>query len=390
MKKDGIILKPSKDKAIRNRHHWIFSGAIQSMPEVDNGSILPVYSHDGEQLGSAYINTRTSITGRMIAFGDIDPYESIRQNISQAIAFRTLLFVGKDTTAYRLINAEGDQLPGLIVDKYNDTLVIQIATLGMEKLKPRILEILTKELSPDCIYEKSNLPARREEGLDNAEGVLAGTIKEHILIKENGIQFLVDIVHGQKTGFFLDQREMRSLVHSYAKDRTVLNCFSYTGGFSLYALTGGAARVDSVDISEDAMTLATKNISQNNAGNIPHTEYAEDVFEFLRQDKTPYNFIILDPPAFTKRKTDVVAACRGYKDINRVAMKRLPPKSFLLTSSCSHHVDEQLFQTVVFQAAREANRTVRIIQKHRLAPDHPINIYHREGEYLKSLLLFVE
>ena len=386
----SVILKLDKDKPIRNHHHWIFSGAIKNAPNYTDGDILPVETAGGEFLGYAYFNHKTSISGRMLSFDQTSAEEALKQNIDRAIAFRAKIFDRKITNAYRLINSEGDQIPGLIVDIYNDVLVLQIATLGIERLKPLIVEHLKKILNLKTIYEKSNLSSRGEEGLSNQEGLLYGEDVDEIEIIENKIKFIVSIKNGQKTGFFLDQREMRAWVKKLSEGKKVLNCFGYTGGFSLYAMKGSATTVDTVDISADAINLAKKNASLNKIDIKKHGWIVEDVFKFLREKPLEYDLIILDPPAFTKRKTDIVQACRGYKDINRLAMKKIPSGSLLLTSSCSYHVDEKLFQTVIFQAAQEAGRNVRIIGRHRLAPDHPINIFHPEGEYLKSLLLFIE
>ena len=386
----SVILKPGKERPILNKHHWIFSGAIKHIPKFTDGDIMAVEDSKGGFLGYAYFNSRTSISGRMLSFNKTPAEEALKQNIDKAIAFRKQIIDRKTTNAYRLINSEGDFIPGLIVDIYNDVAVIQVATLGIEKLKPLIVEHLKTVLKPKTIYEKSNLPSRGEEGLKNQEGLLSGDDVDEVEILENGIKFIVSIKSGQKTGFFLDQREMRKWVQEIAKDKKVLNCFGYTGGFSLYAIAGGADRADTVDISEDAIKLARKNAGLNKIKVDKHGWITADVFEFLREKPLDYDLIILDPPAFAKRKSDIVQACRGYKDINRLAIKKIVPGGLLLTSSCSYHVDEKLFQTVVFQAAQEAGRNVRIIGRHHLAPDHPINIFHPEGEYLKSLLLYVE
>jgi 23S rRNA (cytosine1962-C5)-methyltransferase len=390
MKNQTVVLHKGKDKAIKNRHHWIFSGAVKSLPaDFENGDILPVQSFEGELLGYAYFNKQCSVIGRMVSFGDMSPEKAIEKNIESAISLRQN-FLGKKTNAYRIINGEGDSLPGLIVDRYADVLVIQITTLGMEKLKSSIVSLLAQKFSPQCIYEKSNLSSRREEGLHDYEGFLYGERMEIVEIVEDGIRFLVDLIHSQKTGFFLDQREMRRLVGSLAAKKRVLNCFSYTGGFSVCALKGGAIQVDSVDTSERAIELAKENLRINGFDIHNHGFYAEDVFEFLRERELAYDFIILDPPAFAKKKSDVVQACRGYKDINRLALSKILPQGLLLTFSCSFYVHEALFQKVVFQAAQEAGRNVRIIQKHHLAYDHPINIYHPESDYLKGFLLYVD
>lgn len=383
-----LRLKTGKEKPLLNRHHWIFSGAVDSLPDVPDGSLVQVVSRQGALLGSAYINRRSSILGRMVAFGEAEPEQAIISAIEKAIALRDS-FLPQRTTAYRIINGEGDALPGLIVDRYGDYLVVQISTLGMEKLKAFVVEQLDRLFTPKGIYEKSLLPSRKEEGLQPFSQVLKGEIPEKIAVLEHGLKFLVDPVKGQKTGFFLDQREMRQWVKELAEGKRVLNVFSYTGGFSVYAAAGKAAQVDSVDISAEAVHLAEEQMRVNGLDSSNHRFYAEDAFEFLRKD-LPYDLVILDPPAFAKRAKDVMQACRGYKEINRLAMQKMPPKSLLFTCSCSYHVDEALFQKVLFQAASEAQRQVRIIGKHRQAIDHPVNLFHPEGNYLKSFLLALE
>lgn len=346
-------------------------------------------SFDGEHLGYAYFNQKCSIAGRMLSFDETAPLEAVKKSIEDAIVLRTQLFDEK-TNAFRLINGEGDNLPGLVVDRYADVLVVQIATLGMEKLKPFLVEFLTDKFSPRCIYEKSTLPSRREEGLADFEGLIAGKMKNTVEIVEDGIRFLIELAGSQKTGFFLDQREMRKLVRSHSAGKRLLDCFSYTGGFSVYALAGGAVHVDLVDTSEKALALARQNLKLNGFESASSQFYAADVFDFLRQKELSYDFIILDPPAFAKKKSDVKQACRGYKDINRLVFQKIPARSLVLTFSCSYFVDEALLQKVVFQAAKDAKRNVRIIQRHHLAYDHPISVFHPESSYLKGFLLYVD
>lgn len=388
MNQKQVILKSGKEKALLNRHHWIFSGAVADGPPHLEGDLLPVYSQNKVLLGTAYFNSKAKIFGRMLSFGDKDPLVVLKDQLDQAIQLRKYFF-DHQTTAYRLVNGEGDFLPGLIIDQYGQGLVLQISTLGMEKLKPTLIEYLRSHLNPTFIYEKSTLPSRKEEGLAPVEQLLYGNLTEELMILENGLKFWVSPKQGQKTGFFLDHREMRAQIASLSAGKKVLNCFAYTGGFSIYAAHGGAVKVDSVDISESAMLLARRNAELNSVSSSMHF-YTEDVFQFLRQSSLDYELIILDPPAFAKRQKDIISACRGYKDINRVTMQKIPSHSFLLTSSCSYFVNEELFQKVVFQAAAEAKRNVRIIGRHHLAIDHPINIFHPEGDYLKSLLLYVE
>lgn len=391
MSQSQVILKPGKEKPVKARHHWIFSGAIQSAPDFANGDILGVESAKGEFLGYGYFHHHTSIAGRMLSFTHTPAQETVKQNIDQAIAMRELLFDVKETNAYRLVHSEGDGIPGMIVDRYDDVLVFQVTTLGIERLKPLIVEHFKKKLKPRSIYEKSTSPSRREEGLKDLVGVLSGESVVGVEIKENGLKFVVDIVNGQKTGFFLDQREMRQYVRELSNGKRVLNCFGYTGGFSVAALAGGAVSVDTVDQDAGAIAFAKRNVELNKLQNKQNGFLTDDVFQFLRtKDLFSYNLVILDPPAFAKKKTEVVAACRGYKEINRLAMEKMPAGGILVTSSCSYHVDEKLFQTVIFQAALDAKRSVKIIGRHRHAPDHPVNVYHPEGEYLKSLVLYVE
>jgi 23S rRNA (cytosine1962-C5)-methyltransferase len=386
-----VILKKGKEKAIKARHHWIFSGAINSyIGKIEAGDLIPVYSQSEELLAHAYFNTKNSLSGRVISHGNEDPYEALFNNIEQAIELRKKIF-SREETAYRLINGEGDLIPGLIVDKYSDYLVIQISTLGLEKLKPKIIESLIKLTDTKGIYEKSSMPTRKDEGLEPFEGNLYGEIKDFVEISERGAKYLVSYTTGQKTGFFLDQREMRSLIGSISHGKRVLNCFSYTGGFSIAALINGAKLVETMDVSEEALELAKRNLELNGFDPNKHPIRKANVVDFLNKTESlPYDICILDPPAFAKKKQDVIKACRGYKEINRQAMKKLPKGSFLLTCSCSYHVDEDLFQKVIFQSALEADRKVKIISKHRLAIDHPVNLFHKEGSYLKSLLLYLE
>jgi len=237
---NGVVLKRGKEKAIKNRHHWIFSGAVLHMPQFTDGDILQVYSEGKELLGSAYFNRKAKIVGRMLCFDDTPPLEALAKNLNAAIDMRKSLFQDSSTTGYRVVNGEGDCIPGLVVDRYGDVLVIQVSTLGMERLKPFVIDFLKDKLSPRCIYEKSQLPSRKEEGLPEATGLLYGDDVDEVEIKENGHKFIVSIKEGQKTGFFLDHREMRQKIGEIAKGKRVLNCFSYSGGFSIYAAAGGA------------------------------------------------------------------------------------------------------------------------------------------------------
>ncbi len=373
----NVVLKKGREKSVKNGHPWIFSGAIESAPSSLQGDLQEVYSSQNEFLGWGYFNSQSKIFGRMISYKREEPIEEVKKRIQDSLSRRAF---GKETNAFRAINGEGDFLPGLIVDVYDDLAVIQIGTLGMDKLKPIIIDALPYPL----IYEKSELPSRKEEGMQPFSGWLKGRGEDQRVVLENNLKFIANL-SGQKTGFFLDMREMRQLIKEKAQNKTVLNTFSYSGGFTLAALAGGAKSVTSVDISKPAIDLLNENVALN--GFDTQKSIVEDVFKFLREDALNYDIVILDPPAFAKKAKDVVQACRGYKDLNRVAMSKMPPNSLLLTASCSHFVDEKLFQQVVFQASREAKRDVEILSRHRLAEDHPINLACPEGEYLKSFLL---
>lgn len=385
-----VVLKSGREKSLLNRHPWIFSGAVASFPSFQNGEILPVHSAAGEFLAKAYFHTENSISGRVLTFLDEPITQAVTGRLVESIQFRKSLFDPAVTNCYRLVNAEGDGLAGLVIDIYDDIAVVQISTHGMESLKPLIIQILTSHFSLRGIYEKSQSTARRQEGLANSSGLLFGECPKEVIVKENGVLFVVDIEGGQKTGLFLDQRQMRHLVQTLSSNRRVLNCFAYTAGFSLFALKGGASSVTSVDMSRQACHYARENSLLNHLSAPQHEIVCENVFDYLKRDVLPFDFIILDPPAFAKKKQDVNEACRGYKEINRQCLQKMPPNSYLLTCSCSHFVDENLFGQVVFQAAIEAKREAVICSRHIQALDHPVSLFHPEGSYLKSLLLYVK
>ncbi|MDF2549453.1 MAG: rlmI [Chlamydiales bacterium] len=382
---DGIILKKGKDKPLKQGHLWIFSGAVEAMPDAQDGAIAPVFNASKELLGHAFVS-HGSIAGRIISKGSAEPLAALKSALLESIALR--LELCKKDTAYRLVNGEADRLPGLIVDFYAGGLVLQIGTRGMDRLKGWLVDCLVEALQPKWIFEKSTSPARAAEGMKPLEAPLFGEVPDAIEILESGLKFYALPKSGQKTGFFLDHRQMRQKVRDLSFQKRVLNCFCYTGAFSIYALAGGASCVTSVDVSQPALDLLDQHIALNDLPKQNESRQA-DVFDFLRDAPLDYDLVILDPPAFAKKQRDVIQACRAYKEINRMAFKKMPPKSFLLTASCSYHVDAKLFQQVVFQAAVEAGRECRIISRHQMAPDHPVNLLHPEGDYLKSLLLYL-
>jgi 23S rRNA (cytosine1962-C5)-methyltransferase len=387
-----VTVKAGREVHLRNRHHAIYQNAFDKLPEVKNGSIVEVRAHDGSFLCYATLNTKAYISARAIAFEEGDPLAVLKRHMANAIAMRKEFFAKEDTTGFRLINAEGDSVPGLIVDQYGDVLVLQITTLGMERMRDWVLETLEELCKPRAIFEKSTGAARKKEGLDPREGWAKGQAEPVIPITERGLKYLIQLEGSQKTGLFLDQREMRSLVRSLAQDRTVLDCCSYVGGFSLSALAGGAKFADAVDYDSAALERAAEHMKINGYDDGRFSSTAVDVFHFLRSKPYPheYDFIILDPPAFAKRSSDLSQAQHAYTDLNRLALQSLPSGSLLLTCSCSYQITPELFQTIVFHAARQAKRDVRIIQRHRQAFDHPVNLYHPEVDYLKSMLLWVE
>lgn len=387
-----VTLKPGPEIHLKNRHHAIYRSAVRDDGGAAPGSIAEVRAHDGQFLCYATYNPRAYICGRVIAFEQGEPLALLRAKIERAIAIRRTFFAAEDTDCFRLINAEGDGIPGLIADEYAGTLVLQLTTLGMDKLRDWIAETFMELRAPAAIFEKSTGQARKKEGLEPVEGWVRSEGADVIPIRERGIEYRIALQGSQKTGLFLDQREMRSLVRQFAKDRTVLDCCSYVGGFSTNALVGGALAADAVDYDDVALERAKEHVRINAGDGDRFGAYAQDAFDFLRRSPLPrpYDFIVLDPPAFAKRSSDLDPAKKAYTDLNRMALEHLPPGGLLLTCSCSYQIDVQTFQTIVFHAARQARRNVRILQRHRQALDHPVNLYHPEVDYLKSMLLWVE
>lgn len=391
MKTIRLILKPGKEKPIQGRHPWIYSGAIDQVDDsFETGDLVRVYSAQNQFLGTGYLNPRSQIAVRMLSFeeGPVDR-NFFAGRLDDALALRRR-FLPDRTNAYRLIHSEGDFLPGLIVDRYADYLVVQFQTAGMDQWRETILALLEEKVEPRGIYEKDDSEAREWEGLGKRVGLLRGEEPpDYIEIEEYGVSFIVDIHAGQKTGFFLDQRENRKLVSRYAQGKRVLNLFAYTGGFSVYAGLAGAERVISVETSERALNTSRVNFERNHLAGDAFQFTDEDAFEYLRRTTEEFDLIVVDPPAFAKSKDHVMQASRAYKDINLWAMKRLTKDGLLYTSSCSSYVSPDLFQKIIFAAAKDARREVRILQKTSHPPDHPINIFHPEGEYLKGLLCWV-
>ncbi len=385
------VLKEEKEKPLEGCHPWVFSGAIDEIDDDhQTGDLVKVYSSRNHFLGIGYLNPRSQIAIRMLTFEDtkIDA-GFFEKRIRDAAALRHA-YLQENTNAYRVVHSEGDFLPGLIVDRYGDYLVAQFLTAAMDQWKPMLVDILQRVLPCRGIFEKDDTESREWEGLETRIGKLAGEEPpDYVEITENGYPFVVNLHGGQKTGFFLDQRDNRKMVGRMSRGKRVLNCFSYTGGFSVYAAKGGATETVSVDSSDDALNTARVNFEKNGIPAENCTVVQEDVFEYLRASRQEFDTIILDPPAFCKNKHQVNQASRGYKDINLYAIKRLIRGGLLFTYSCSSFIPSDLFQKIVFGAAKDAKRKVRIIAKTSHALDHPINIFHPEGEYLKGLVCHV-
>ncbi len=383
------ILKKGKEKPVLGFHPWIFSGAIESVDEsLQPGDLTSVESASGDFLGIGYFNPKSQITVRMLAFEKTEiNTDFLKNKIESAVSLRKIQILNNQTNACRLINSEGDGLPGLTADLYCDVLVLQFSTAGIDKYKKEILSVFKNLFPLRAVFEKG-MKERELEGLKNENTILAGTLPDQTEISENALHFLIDWKTTQKTGFFLDQRENRNLIRGIAKDRKVLDCFCYSGGFSVAAAAGHAKEIMSVDISEFATEAAEENMRLN-FPKIPHFIEKRDVFEFLRENVFEPDLIILDPPAFCKNKNQIQQAARGYKDINLEAMKKIASGGFLYTASCSSFISPDLFQKIIFGAAKDAKRAVKILTKTGHALDHPVSIYHPEGEYLKGLLLQV-
>ncbi len=389
----SVILKPGKEKPVRNHHPWIFSGAVARFQgDPADGDVVDVLDHQGKFLARGYLNRRSQIVVRCLSWIEEEAMDAAfwRRRLQQAIARRQDLLRPGDSDSCRLVHAESDLLPGLVVDQYGRYLVVQALTLGIDRRKAELVQTLVELLQPDGIYERSDVDVREKEGLAPQTGLLWGSEPpSHLEMHENGHGFWVDIQHGQKTGFYLDQRENRARLARYAGGRTVLNAFAYTGSFAVYARRAGAGRVVSVDTSAEALALARRNLALNGLPEGDDEYVVGDVFAVLRQYRAEgrkFDLIILDPPKFAYAQSQVQAACRGYKDINWVAMQLLKPDGILFTMSCSGLVTSDLFQKVLFGASVDAQRDAQVLERLAQAADHPILLSFPEGEYLKGFV----
>lgn len=394
MKHCKVFLKPKKEESLLRFHPWVFSGAIQSFEgQPEEGDLVEVYGAHNRYLGIGHFQIG-SIAVRILSFQQQEIDQAFWENrirIAYELRKTLRLTASAHNNTYRLVHGEGDNLPGLVIDMYAHTAVMQAHSVGMHRARHQIAEALKQILGDTLqnIYYKSEATLPYKANVGSEDGYLLGGDVEDIAL-ENGLHFCVDWQKGQKTGFFVDQRENRSLLEHYAKDRAVLNMFCYTGGFSFYAMRGGAKVVHSVDSSAKAIALTNKNVSLNFPGDPRHQAFAEDAFKYLEHMGSNYDLIILDPPAFAKHKDVLRNALQGYRKLNAIAFEKIKPGGILFTFSCSQVVSKEHFRLAVFSAAAQSGRSVRILHQLTQPADHPVNIYHPEGEYLKGLVLYVE
>ena len=388
-----IQLRKGKDESLRRFHPWVFSGAIQRMDDgIEEGEVVRVVTNAGDFIAVGHYQ-QGSIAVRVLSFSDVQIDDEFwHSRLLSALTMRQAIGIADnaENNTYRLVHGEGDNLPGLIIDVYGKTAVMQAHSIGMHLCRKQIARALADVMDSRIlhIYYKSEttLPFMTA---DDMNGFLYGNSDDNIAT-ENGLKFRVDWLKGQKTGFFVDQRENRSLLEHYAKGKRVLNMFCYTGGFSFYAMRGGAMLVHSVDSSAKAIELTKQNVELNFPGDARHEAYCEDAFKYLEQAGSNYNLIILDPPAFAKHRGALHNALKGYTRLNQKAFEKIEKGGILFTFSCSQVVTKDHFRNAVFTAAALAKRKVRILHQLHQPADHPINIYHPEGEYLKGLVLYVE
>jgi len=388
-----IILKPEREKSLLRKHPWIFTGAIKSVDgKPSNGETVELFSYDGKFLARGAYSMQSQIACRVWSFDEREEINTdfFLKRLQTAIQLREGLNEKINSNAYRLVNAESDGLPGVVIDKYDEFLVCQFLTSGAEFWKKEIVEQVSKLVSCKGIYERSDVDVRSKEGLEISSGVLFGEEPpEFIQIEESGLKFFVDIKKGHKTGFYLDQRANRNFLSTFVKGKTVLNCFSYTGGFSVHALKGGATDVTNVDSSMNALEYAEQNVLLNAFSSEQVDNVCGDVFQFLRQcrdSRKQFDVIILDPPKFVESKMNLDKGARGYKDINLLAFKILKPNGILFTFSCSGLMPTDLFQKIVADAALDAQRDAQFLFRLTQSCDHPISTSFPEGDYLKGFV----
>ncbi|SEA38811.1 class I SAM-dependent methyltransferase [Alkalimonas amylolytica] len=391
-----VTLAAGREKALKRRHPWIFSKAIHAVKGTPNaGDTVDVVSFDQKWLCRAAYSPKSQIRLRVWTDQQDETIDQafFERRLAQAQGMRSLLFSGQDTTGYRLIAAESDGLPGIIIDRFADVLVCQLLSAGAEANRKHLLGAL-KALYPTCsIYDRSDVEVRKKEGLELKSGWLHQPLEStEVTIREHGMTVLVDVAEGHKTGFYLDQRANRLRLRQLAAGKSVLNCFSYTGTFGVAALLGGASHVINVDASDSALALSERQLAFNGLQPEQASHVKQDVFKLLRQYKEEgkqFDLLILDPPKFAENKGQLMGACRGYKDINRVAMQLVKPGGLLLTFSCSGLMEDTLFQKVVADAALDAGRDCLFVERLQQDADHPVASFYPEGHYLKGLICYL-
>lgn len=385
----NIQVKRGKEKAVQQHHPWLFSGALETPKKgIEAGEIVRVHDCNKQFLAYGYFNIASKIIVRLLEWNEAIAVDETwwKEKIKQSVARRADLVANKATNAYRLVHGEADFLPGLIVDQYGDYLSLQLLTAGVEKQKKLIIDTLQELLSPKGIMERSDTDSRKIEGLEPFAGVVSGKVPEEIKIKENVISFSVSLHAGQKSGYYVDQRDNRALLASLVKGKSVLDCFSYTGGFSVYARAAGARAVTTVDSSAGAISQVKKNYEVNKLAYQEEAVIEADCFEFLRQNTTTFDVVILDPPKLAPTRASVERAQRAYKDINRLGMRAVAPGGLLATFSCSAGMDIALFKQIIAWAALDAGREIQIVHQFCQPADHPVRASFPESEYLKGLL----
>ena len=383
-----VVLKPGRDRSLRRRHPWVMSGAVAHAADLTAGAWVRVLSAEGEVLGFGHGSPHSQIRVRLLAFGKEPPApDLVARRVASAVARRAGDPLLADTDSCRLVNAEGDGLPGLVADRYGDVVVARLATAGMSAERPAIAAALRDATGALAGLEHADASAARREGMAVREGALWGDPpREPVAIRERGRRFLVDLAAGQKTGFYLDQRDARDLVQRLASGRRVLDLFAYTGGFSVAAAAGGARAVTLVESSADALALAGRNLEPF-AGGIEIRLAHGDAFRFVRRDAPGYDLVVVDPPPLARRRGDVDRAARAYKDVLLGALRLAAPEALLLAFSCSHHVGPELFRKIAFGASLDAGRSLQVLRELGAPADHPVSLDHPEGRYLTGLLL---
>ncbi len=384
-----VVLHPGRHRAVRRRHPWVLSGSVDRvLGTPEPGEWCRVLSAEGEVLAYGDLSAESRIRVRLMSFGKDPPAPGLLdERIEAAVARRATAGLIGETDAVRLVNAEGDGLPGLIADRYADVVVVKFTSAGMATRREVVTAALRRATGAAAGFERADAASARREGMSRREGVLWGSPPESpVTIREGGRRYLVDFIRGQKTGFYLDQRDARERVARLASGRRVLDLFSYTGGFAVAASAGAAAEVTLVESSVGALDLARRNLEAN-APDCPARLERADAFEFLRRETGPYDLVIIDPPPLARRRHDVSRASRAYKDLLMFALRRSNPGALILAFACSHPIGPDLFRKIAFAAALDAGRTARVLDSLGAASDHPVSIDHPEGQYLSGLLL---